>query len=144
LGAATLGSHLARRIRNGYSPICPEKPTGIWTLSLAAVTGDGFDPAGAKPAPLGDAKVRDFMLSPNDLVVSRSNTPDRVGLAGIYNGVPGPLRDLVRAGNQSIFRTTDGQLGSISNVVPEPSAALLLVLSVRDGEWVAAEEASEE
>ena len=85
-----LGAHLATQIRNGYSPVCPDSPTGIWILSLAAVTRYGFSSAGVKPAPLGDGAVLDNLLEAGDIVVSRSNTPDRVGLAGLYQGDPRP------------------------------------------------------
>jgi type I restriction enzyme S subunit len=84
----TLGEHLSAPIKNGYSPVCPTKDTGMWTLSLSAVTIDGFNPKGAKPAPSDDAKASDYLLQYQDILVSRSNTPERVGLAGIYKGVP--------------------------------------------------------
>jgi type I restriction enzyme, S subunit len=88
--ATKLADHLREPIRNGYSPRCPENPTGTWILSLSAVTHSGFDKTGIKPAPLGDERVAKNLLSAGDIVVSRSNTPDRVGLAGIYEGNPTP------------------------------------------------------
>ena len=84
----TLNAHLAEPIRNGYSPVCPTEPTGLWTLSLAAVTPEGFDPRGIKPAPQGDDRVGAAMLRIGDVVISRSNTRERVGLAGVYRGDP--------------------------------------------------------
>jgi type I restriction enzyme S subunit len=85
-----VGAHLREAIRNGYSPVCPEQPTGVWILSLAALTPDGFDATGIKPAPLRDPQVQDNLLRDGDLLVSRANTPVRVGLAGIYRGTPTP------------------------------------------------------
>lgn len=85
-----LGQHLRESIRNGYSPVCSSSPTGIWMLSLAAVTSNGFDPSGVKHAPANDKKVLLNCLKDKDIVVSRSNTPERVGLAGIYRGEPYP------------------------------------------------------
>ncbi|RUO93223.1 restriction endonuclease subunit S [Corallococcus sp. AB018] len=85
-----LGHHLRTPIRNGYSPVCPTASTGVWMLSLSAVTEDGFNVAGVKPAPLNDDRVLDNLLVPGDIVVSRSNTPERVGLAGLYRGEPEP------------------------------------------------------
>ncbi len=79
---------LREPIRNGYSPNCPEEETGSWILGLGAVTFDGYSPLGRKPAPMADERVLDFILEPEDLLVSRSNTRERVGLAGIYNGIP--------------------------------------------------------
>jgi type I restriction enzyme S subunit len=86
----TLDEYLKEPIRNGFSPVCPEQSTGDWVLSLASVGFDGYSPLGAKPAPLGDPRVEASRLVAGDIVVSRSNTPDRVGLAGIYNGDPTP------------------------------------------------------
>ncbi|MBT1073961.1 restriction endonuclease subunit S [Geobacter grbiciae] len=85
-----LGCHLREPIKNGYSPICPSHPTGVWILSLSAVSSDGFNITGVKPAPANDPKIISNLLSAGDLVISRSNTPDRVGLAGIYPGYPKP------------------------------------------------------
>jgi len=79
---------LREPIRNGFSPNCPRHPTGKWILSLSAVTSDGFNPAGKKPAPLGEPRVDECRLQPGDIVVSRSNTRALVGLAGIYQGDP--------------------------------------------------------
>ncbi len=87
---AHLGTQLSEPIRNGYSPVCPEQVTGRWMLSLSAVSADGFKTAGVKPAPSHDPRVDDNLLTEGDLLVSRSNTPDRVGLAGVYEGHPAP------------------------------------------------------
>jgi type I restriction enzyme S subunit len=76
--------------RNGYSPVCPATPTGKWILHLGAVTFDGFNHQATKPAPLDDRKVDANVLELGDLVVSRSNTRERVGLAGLYRGAPSP------------------------------------------------------
>ncbi len=84
-----LGQCLREPLRNGFSPACPEKPTGSWVLSLASVTLDGFNPKGAKPAP-DDQRLFGAELEVGDIVVSRSNTRDLVGLAALYTGVPCP------------------------------------------------------
>jgi type I restriction enzyme, S subunit len=57
---------------------------------LSALTSAGFDASGIKFAAANDARVDQSVLSQGDIVVSRSNTPDRVGLAGIYCGDPSP------------------------------------------------------
>jgi len=85
-----LGGLLREKIRNGYSPRCPSEPTGRWILHLGAVTADGYNQAATKPAPPNDAKVGAFLLDEGDLLVSRSNTRERVGFAGIYDGSPSP------------------------------------------------------
>lgn len=83
-----LKDYIREPIRNGYSPVCPSLPTGKWILSLAAVTPSGFNPKGVKPAPLNDRRVDEASLQEGDLIVSRSNTRGRVGLAGLYEGIP--------------------------------------------------------
>lgn len=75
-------------IRNGYSPNCPGETTGKWTLTLGAVTHEGFDVSGIKPAPLNDLRCLENTLLKGDLLVSRSNVRTRVGLAGVYEGNP--------------------------------------------------------
>lgn len=81
---------LAEPIRNGYSPVCPKEPTGKWMLHLGAVSAGGYNRHAVKPAPANDPGVDEAMLSPGDILVSRSNTRERVGLAGIYDGDPTP------------------------------------------------------
>lgn len=85
-----LGENLREPIRNGYSPVCPTELTGKWILHLGAVTPSGFNPRAVKPAPAEDPRVDGALLQPGDLLVSRSNTRERVGLAGIYRGSPSP------------------------------------------------------
>lgn len=79
---------LREPVRNGYSPICPKEPTGKWLLSLGALTPDGFSTDGLKPAPLNDPRLAAANLVPNDILISRSNTPERVGMVGMYLGEP--------------------------------------------------------
>ena len=83
----SLGEICAEPIRNGFSAGPVEAPTGWWLLTLAAVSPSGFVPEAKKQAPL-DARLQSFRLVPGDLLVSRSNTRDRVGLAGVYRGIP--------------------------------------------------------
>ena len=82
-----LGDVCSEPIRNGFSPGAVEEPTGWWLLTLAAVSPNGFVPEAAKPAPI-DPRVKSSRLVSGDLLVSRSNTSDRVGLAGVYRGIP--------------------------------------------------------
>ncbi|MCY3918279.1 MAG: restriction endonuclease subunit S [Chloroflexi bacterium] len=82
-----LGEVTTEPIRNGFSTGAADAPTGWWLLTLAAVSHSGFVPEATKPAPI-DAHVQSFQLIPGDLLVSRSNTSERVGLAGIYRGIP--------------------------------------------------------
>lgn len=77
---------LTRKIKNGYSPNCPEEPNGRWVLSLGNLTANGFDPSQVKPAPKGDSKVKDFLLESGDFLISRSNTLDKVGRTILFRG----------------------------------------------------------
>jgi type I restriction enzyme S subunit len=81
-----LGSLLETPPQNGYSPICPNDPTGKWVLGLAALNGQGLDLSEAKPAPADDLLVDRFFLHPGDFLISRSNTIDKVGRAGVFRG----------------------------------------------------------
>jgi type I restriction enzyme S subunit len=85
-----LADVLDEPIRNGYSPVCPNEFTGKWILSLGEVTHEGFNPRALKSAPLDDARVDAAVLRAGDIVVGRSNTRERVGLAGLYKGSPHP------------------------------------------------------
>lgn len=84
--ASTLGSVLREPIRNGLSMVAPASETGRWQFTLGAVTFVGLDPTAIKPAPADHSTGA--VLETGDLLISRSNTKERVGLAGIYRGVP--------------------------------------------------------
>lgn len=73
-------------IKNGYSPNCPEEPNGSWILGLGNLTDNGFDSSHAKPAPIDDKKVKDFLLISGDFLISRSNTLDKVGRTILFRG----------------------------------------------------------
>jgi type I restriction enzyme S subunit len=81
-----LGALVAEPIRNGYSPESPRTATGRWTLHLGAVSSEGYVAGAVKPAPLGDLRVEQSLLRAGDIVVSRSNTRRRVGLAALFPG----------------------------------------------------------
>lgn len=85
-----LGDVLREPIRNGYSATSPNYETGLWITTLSAVSSEGFNPLGVKPAPTGVEKVSQTLLQSGDIIVSRSNTRDLVGLAGLYEGIPFP------------------------------------------------------
>lgn len=79
---------LKEKIRNGYSPVCPQDPTGAWILSLEALNDEGFNCSGVKPAPIEDQGLLPFRLEVDDILVSRSNTPELVGRSGRFLGHP--------------------------------------------------------
>lgn len=82
----SLGALLEGSPKNGYSPNCPEEPTGKWVLGLGALTGDGLDLSQVKPAPISDILVDRFQVHPGDFLISRSNTLDKVGRSALYRG----------------------------------------------------------
>lgn len=81
-----LSSLLEEMPQNGYSPICPNDPTGKWVLGLSALNGHSLNLTEAKPAPINDPIVDRFLLRPGDFLISRSNTIDKVGRVGVFRG----------------------------------------------------------
>lgn len=98
-----LQTWLNGRPRNGYSPQVAGEWTGIQMLGLGCLTHEGFEPLQLKPAPRGDRRLVPAMLADGDLLVSRSNTRDLVGLAGVYRdvGTPCSYPDLMMRLNAS-------------------------------------------
>jgi len=82
-----LGDVVSEPIRNGHSPVPSPQPTDHLIFHLGAVTDSGLNPAATKFSP-PDPKVAANLLRPMDLLVSRSNTRERVGFAGVYRGHP--------------------------------------------------------
>ncbi len=72
-------------VKNGYSPNAVDYETGHWVLSLAALGDDGINTNGIKPVLLTD-NVLNSRLIPGDFLVSRSNTPDKVGRSIKFRG----------------------------------------------------------
>jgi type I restriction enzyme S subunit len=89
-GLPTINRLIVAPVTNGYSPVCPDYETGRWMLGLDALTAHGFDPEGRKPAPSDDPNLLGNELHENDILISRSNTRQRVGYAGLYQGYPAP------------------------------------------------------
>lgn len=73
-------------IKNGYSPICSDSPTGKWVLGLGALNGHGFDSTQVKPAPENNRQVDSCFLKSGDFLISRSNTVDKVGRVALFKG----------------------------------------------------------
>ncbi|MBD2503845.1 restriction endonuclease subunit S [Anabaena azotica] len=92
-----LESVLNGRPKNGYSPKEVDEWTGTLMLGLSCLTEEGFEPCQLKNAPLKDPKVSNAILHDGDFLLSRSNTRERVALAGIYRdiGVPCIYPDLM-------------------------------------------------
>jgi hypothetical protein len=80
----TLGSLLMESPRNGCSATETSAPTGHWVLSLSALTRWRYRPGELKPVEKTDAMAA-AVLRQGDLLISRSNTRDLVGLPGVFD-----------------------------------------------------------
>ena len=87
---ARVGDLLAGPPKNGYSPKQVDEWTGTQMLGLGCLTADGFTPSQLKNAPRSDSSLERALLADGDLLMSRSNTRDRVGYAGRYCDVGTP------------------------------------------------------
>lgn len=88
--SGTLGDILSGRPRNGWSARCDNADDGTAILSLSAVTGFRYRRTAFKRTSLYAAADGHFWLRPGDILITRSNTPDLVGHAAIYDGEPAP------------------------------------------------------
>jgi type I restriction enzyme S subunit len=94
--------------KNGHSPQAVEEWTGRLMLGLGCLTLEGFVPLQLKNAPRNDPRLEGAMLKDGDLLLSRANTRDLVGLAGIYRdiGQPCTYPDLMMRLTPSLHLTT--------------------------------------
>jgi type I restriction enzyme S subunit len=88
--SGTLGDVLRGKPRNGWSASCDNAIGGIPVLSLGAVTGYRYRRSEFKRTSLNAATDGQFWLKQGDLLITRSNTPELVGHAAIYDGSPSP------------------------------------------------------
>ncbi len=72
-------------IKNGYSPNAAEKNTGHWILGLGALGDNGLIASEIKPVE-ATQKVLNCRLHSGDFLISRSNTPDKVGRSILFKG----------------------------------------------------------
>ena len=79
-----LGSLLVESPRNGCSAVAASHPTGHWVLTLDALTKSGYQPGRIKQVQ-PTAAMQTAALKPGDLLISRSNTRELVGLAGTFD-----------------------------------------------------------
>lgn len=86
---SSLGNLLDRPPRNGFSPVEANGETGAFVLGLGCLTTEGFQPIQLKHCPLNAVSSR-VSLEDGDVLVSRSNTRDLVGLAGVFRDVGRP------------------------------------------------------
>jgi type I restriction enzyme, S subunit len=75
--------------RNGYSPRESPQRTGVYMLGLGCLSPRGFTPAQVKNAPPTIAQ-RPELLADGDILMSRANTRQLVGLVGRYRDIGSP------------------------------------------------------
>ena len=90
LETASVGSLLRNRPKNGKSPVESPVWNGAFVLGLGCLKAGGFSPEQLKFAPELDSFLSSALLSDGDLLISRSNTLDRVGFVGRYQDVGAP------------------------------------------------------
>lgn len=90
LGVVAVGSLLVGPPRNGKSPHEGESWSGAFMLGLGCLAATGFAPQQLKWAPEVQGSLRQALLADGDLLMSRSNTADRVGFVGRYRNVGHP------------------------------------------------------
>lgn len=98
---------LTTPVKNGYSPVCTDKPTSKVVLGLGALTGSGLDLTQVKWVPESNKQVDNFSIEPGDFLVSRSNTLDKVGRAALYRG---GLSDCSYPDLMMKFRVDEGKI----------------------------------
>ncbi|MDN3351881.1 restriction endonuclease subunit S [Actinomadura sp. DC4] len=93
----SLMDYLACGPRNGFSPKEVDEWTGLVAIGLGCLTESGFEPRQLKNVPSWSVSNRQAILEDGDLLISRANTRDLVGLAGCYReiGVPCIYPDLM-------------------------------------------------
>lgn len=84
--------YLIGKPRNGWSPpkdsYTNEGEISAPVLILSAVTGFNFDSSKVKWTRAKTEGGAHYWLSPGELLITRSNTPELVGHSAIYNGTP--------------------------------------------------------
>jgi type I restriction enzyme, S subunit len=86
----TLADVLTGKPKNGWSARCDGDPAGVAVLALGAVTGFDYRSHEHKRTSLPTDPGANYWLRPGDLLMTRSNTPELVGHAAIYDGTPTP------------------------------------------------------
>src|ERR1041385_4409592 len=77
---------LREPLRNGHSAKRSPNSNGVRTLTLTAVTKGDFSEENTKITIASLEHIGDLWLCPGDILIERSNTPELVGTARLYNG----------------------------------------------------------
>jgi type I restriction enzyme S subunit len=76
---------LSSPVRNGYSPNSVDETTGYVVLGLGALTDNKLNSTQVKNVEFTD-KVKKSQLKSGDFLISRSNTPEKVGRSILFRG----------------------------------------------------------
>lgn len=92
-----LGELLVGAPKNGFSPREATVWEGVQVLGLGCLTRRGYEPRQLKFAPRTESLKSGALLRDGDFLISRANTPELVGLCGIFrdDGVPTIYPDLM-------------------------------------------------
>lgn len=85
-----LSDVLLEKPKNGWSAKCDNADNGVPVLTLSAVTGFIYRENEFKRTSERTSPDAHYWLNKGDLLITRSNTPELVGHAAIYNGLPTP------------------------------------------------------
>lgn len=109
-----LSDYLIGGPKNGYSPREVSEWSGLAALGLGCLTSEGFKPIQLKAVGIESLSCRDVLLEDGDLLISRSNTRDLVGLCGTYRdiGLPCIYPDLMMRIRPN-SKTSSGYLESL-------------------------------
>jgi type I restriction enzyme, S subunit len=81
-----LGTLLREPLRNGHSAKATTGIEGVRTLTLTAVTRGDFSERNTKITVADPERVKHLWLEAGDVLIERSNTPELVGTAAVYQG----------------------------------------------------------
>jgi restriction endonuclease S subunit len=82
LPSTILGNCISEKITSGHSPAATKEDTGHSLLTLSALSKYGFLNGREKPTQ-NIQEVRRYTIRKGDVLISRSNTRELVGLAGV-------------------------------------------------------------
>lgn len=68
--------------------IATDGDTEVLAITTACLTESGFQPAGVKPAKMWAVNAAECVVSPGEVLIARSNTPDLVGRVAMFAGNP--------------------------------------------------------
>lgn len=68
--------------------IASDGDSQVQAVTTACLTESGFNPGGVKSARMRVRDVQDCLIAPGEVLIARSNTPELVGRACLFDGIP--------------------------------------------------------